>query len=67
LLLPLKSGAVKRRGLSRRCDRYSQKKADSAGNNNSAKVFYEVPQLLDVGIVTFRFECDWNHIAGSER
>jgi hypothetical protein len=55
LLAPLKSDAVKRRGPGRRCDRYSQKKADSAGNNNSAKVFYDVPQLLDVGIVTQHF------------
>jgi hypothetical protein len=55
LLLPLKSGAVKRRGPSRRRDRYSQEKEDSAGNNNFAKVFYDVPQLLDVGIVTQHF------------
>src|ERR1700736_1598432 len=43
LLLPLESGALKRRGPSRRCDRYSQEKEDSADDNKFAKVFNDVP------------------------
>jgi hypothetical protein len=62
-------GAVKPRGPCRRCDSYSQEKEDSDGDDKFAKVVRDVHQLLDVGTVTqhFRIECDWNHIADSER